>query len=431
MNLSPKLNHPNRLLLAAEVHARPFVQMQAPVHVSHLAVFAEEMSNLDHHRLLASLCERFGVAAPIESAVHCFHDFGLFRLKWERHTEFSTYTFIEDGPGETLFSAPPIRHIPHDWIDQLDGRVLVALHVSVEGGQPIAPAHPALKELFRPSPLVGSRVLAGGEVWTDFHIGADGFSRILVRDTGLQETQTGRLVQRLCEIETYRMMALLALPIARKYSQILDAAETELAGLSAELSSGRVGRQEEQLLQDLSSLAVRIQAMALQGNFRYGAAQAYYKLVDARIAELRENRIEGVPTIGEFMERRVAPAMASCSYAAQRVEKLGNKVAQAIDLLRTRVSIVQERQNQAVLLSLSENSRHQLRLQQAVEGLSVVAITYYATSLLGYLLKATRIAGLDLPVELLMGVSLPFIFVATWFGLKRFQRRALTAHGSA
>ena len=68
MNLSPKLNHPNRLLLAAEVHARPFVQMQAPVHVSHLAVFSEAMSNLDHHRLLASLCERFGVAAPVDGS---------------------------------------------------------------------------------------------------------------------------------------------------------------------------------------------------------------------------------------------------------------------------------------------------------------------------------------------------------------------------
>jgi len=430
MNLSPKLNHPNRLLLAAEVHARPFVQMQAPVHVSHLAVFSEEMSNLDHHRLLASLCERFGVAAPVESAVHYFHDFASFRLKWERHTEFSTYTFIDDGPAEALFSAQPIRHIPHDWIAQLQGRVLVALNLSVESGQPIAPTHPKLKELFRPSPLVGSRVLAGGEVWTDFHVAADGFSCILVRDTGLQETQTGRLIQRLCEIETYRMMALLALPIARKYSQILDAAESELARLSAELSSERVGRQEEQLLHDLSSLAVRIQALALQGNFRYGAAQAYYKLVEARIAELRESRIEGVPTLGEFMDRRVAPAMASCSNAALRVEKLGNKIAQAIDLLRTRVSIVQERQNQAVLLSLSENSHHQLRLQQAVEGLSVVVITYYVTSLLGYLLKATRFAGVDLPVELLMGVFLPFIFAATWFGLKRFQRRALKADRS-
>jgi len=427
MNLSPTLNHPNRLLLAAEVHARPFLQMQAPVRVSHLAVFAEAMSKLDHYRLLASLCQGFGVAAPAESAVHFFHDFASFRLKWEHHTEFSTYTFIEDGPAESLFGAPPIRHIPDDWIARLDGRLLVAMHVAVESGQPIAPTHPRLKEAFRPSPLVGSRVLAGGEVWTDFQVAADGFSCMLVRDTGLQETQTGRLVQRLCEIETYRMMALLALPIARKYAQILDDAETELAKLSAELSSGRVGRQEEQLLQDLSSLAVRIQALALQGNFRYGAAQAYYKLVDARIAELRESRIEGVPTIGEFMERRVAPAMSTCSYAALRVERVGNKVAQAIDLLRTRVSIVQERQNQAVLLSLNENSRHQLRLQQAVEGLSVVAITYYATSLFGYLLKATKGVGLDLPVEVLMGASLPFFFLATWFGLKRFQRHALNA----
>ncbi len=431
MDLSPKLNNPSRLLLASEVHSRPFVKMEAPVHVSHLAVFAEDMASQDHHQALTSLCQRFGVAGPADSAVHFFHDFGPFRLKWERHTEFSTYTFIDDGKAETLFGAQPIRHIPKDWLEQLEGRVLVALHISVERGRPIEPSNPLLKEVFRPSPLVGSRVLAGGELWTDFHIAADGFSYILVRDTGLQETQTGRLVQRLCEIETYRMMALLALPIVRRFSRILDAAEAELAALSAELSCESGGRPEEQLLHDLSSLAVRIQTLGLQGNFRYGAAQAYYKLVEARIAELRESRIEGVPTIGEFMERRVSPAMASCAYGALRVEKLGDKVAQAIDLLRTRVSIVQERQNQEVLLSLSENSRHQLRLQQAVEGLSVVAITYYATSLLVYLLKASKGIGLELPVELLTGIMLPFIFAATWFGLKRFQHHASAATNDA
>jgi len=304
---------------------------------------------------------------------------------------------------------------------------LVALQISVEKGEPIEPGHILLKKSFRPSPLVGSRVLANGEVWTDFQVAPDGYSRILVRDTGLRETQTGRLVQRLCEIETYRMMALLALPIVREQSLLLNEAEAELSSLSTKLSNTQSTWNEEELLQELAGLAVRIQAMALQGNFRFGAAQAYFKLVEARISELRESRIEGVPTIGEFVERRVIPAATTCTSGAQRLSSLSTKVAQAIGLLQTRVSIRQEQQNQAVLKSLNENSQHQLRLQQAVEGLSVVAITYYATSLAGYLLKASKGLGLNISVEIVTGLLLPLIFFATWFGLKRFQAHGLRA----
>lgn len=223
-------------------------------------------------------------------------------------------------------------------------------------------------------------------------------------------------------------MAFLALPIVREQSQLLNEAEAELSNLSTKLSAARATWTEEQLLQDLAGLAVRIQAMALQGNFRFGAAQAYFELVEARISELRESRIEGVPTIGEFVERRVVPAASTCASGAQRLSSLSTKVAQVIGLLQTRVSIRQEQQNQAVLNSLNKNSEHQLRLQQAVEGLSVVAITYYATSLVGYLLKASKSLGLNISVEILTGLLLPLIFSATWFGLKRFQARGIQDH---
>lgn len=423
MLLSPDLNYPGRLNLAAEIHSRPFVHMEGPVQVSHIAVYSPVLTGAAHHQLLTSLCERFGVAGPILSAGHFFHDFGSFRLKWEHHTEFSTYTFIDDRAVNCTQAGSAIKQIPHDWVAQLTGCVLAALHITVEKGEPIEPESPRLSALFCHPPLVGCRVLANGEVWSDFHIAPDGFSYFLIRDTGLRETQTGRLVQRLCEIETYRMMALLALPLAREYSPILDEAETELIQLGDELSASRGGRADEQLLSDISGLAARIQTLSQRGNFRYGAAHAYYKLVEARIAELRESRIEGVPTIGEFIERRVGPAMAFSSSVALRLEKLDNKVAHAIDLLRTRVSIAQERQNQSVLHSLHTNSQHQLHLQQAVEGLSVVAITYYATSLLGYVLKSVKGLGINLSVEILTGTLLPIVFGLTWHGLKRFQRQ--------
>ena len=47
---------------------------------------------------------------------------------------------------------------------------------------------------------------------------------MLVQDHGLSPLRLGRVVRRIHEIETYRMMALLALPLARKV-------QAELAGL--------------------------------------------------------------------------------------------------------------------------------------------------------------------------------------------------------
>jgi len=427
MSLSTALNHPLRLELASEAHARPFMHLEAPVQISHIAVFAGRDANR-HGEALAALCQRFGVAPPAPEAHHFSHDFGHFRLKWEYHTEFSTYTFAAPHAGGAPFDAPPIRHIPLDWLDRLSGSVLAAAHITVERGQPTAPTDPCLRSMFPVPPLVGSRVLLGGEVWTDFHVAPDGFSRFLIRDTGLRETQTGRLVQRICEIETYRMMALLALPLARDNAPGLTAMEEELAHLSARLVAGNRSIPDEQLLHELSGLAARVEALALQTGYRYSAAQAYYRLVKARIAELREDRIEGVPTIGEFMERRLSPAMDTCLSAAARQENLASKVARTNDLLRTRVNIAQERQNQEVLLSLSRSARLQVRLQQAVEGLSVVAISYYLVGLAGYALKAMKGWGVHVEVDSTLGFVLPLACGLTWLGLQRMHKRLEAAH---
>jgi len=111
---SRSLNHPLRLNLAAEVHSRPFLVIEAPARVSHLAIHCDG-DRLSHERLLETLCSRFGVAAPGARAQHFFHDFGHFRMKWERHSEFSTFSFIEPNVDSEDFQLTAIRHVPADW----------------------------------------------------------------------------------------------------------------------------------------------------------------------------------------------------------------------------------------------------------------------------------------------------------------------------
>lgn len=426
LSLAAPLNHPLRLSLAGEIHARPFMVLEAPARISHLAIHADDDPGA-HDRRLAALCARFGVAEPAAGAQHFFHDFGHFRLKWERHTEFSTFSFVEAGEAGGDFQLTALRHVPADWLATRQGSVIVASHLIAERGAPLGIADRRLRRLFPLPPLVGSQVLSGGEIWTDFQVGPDGFSKFLIRDTDLRESQMGRLVQRLGEIETYLMMALLALPLAREGAVLLGRIEEDLTELGSRMSNLDIDGDAEGLLREISRLDAQVRAQSFRTGYRFSAAQAYYRIVGARIGELRERRIEGVPTIGEFMERRLAPAMDTCLSVAARQEALAGKIGRSNDMLRTRVNLAQERQTQGVLASLSRSASRQLQLQQAVEGLSVVAISYYGIGLAAYALKALKGWGIDMPVDQAVGLLLPLIAGATWLGIRRLHRRLHTA----
>ncbi len=431
-------NHALRVPLAAEVHSRPSLRLNGPESLTHLAVYSPAEGQ-DHghmqHGLLQSLCRHFGVAGPHLDARYFFHDFGAFRLQWECHTEFATYTFAQQQPQawplDQAFEHVPLKAIPAAWLQALEGKVMVAAHVVL---MKCDAGLDDMREAFGSNLLVGSTSWDIARLWTDFAIQADGFSRFVVQDLGLQMQQAGRLVQRILEVETYRMMALLGLPQAQQAAPVLNAVETELARLSAgmrdgaEQGAGKLEGQggpddERELLQQITGLAARIEKLALENSYRFAASKAYFRLVQARIEELRETRIVGVPTVGEFMDRRLAPAMNTCESTVRRQEALAERIGRSNDLLRTRVGIVQEQQNRRILESLNTRAAQQLRLQQAVEGLSVVAISYYSVGLLNYVGKALKASGLPLNPDVATGAMIPLMVLAVWLGLRRMHQR--------
>jgi len=386
------------------------------------------------------LCGYFGVAAPTSEAKYFFHDFGRFRLQWECHTEFSTYTFAQKNAEnltvDTAFKSMPLQHIPQEWLLGLQGKVMVAAHVVLDKAASLDDgAIPHMRNVFEGQVLVGSHVVQGGEIWTDFLIKSDGFCHFVVRDSAMHHQQAGRVVQRILEIETYRMMALLGLPQAQRAAPLLNDIESELATLAAAMTAtdaangpSNAANDEQGLLRSITGLAARIEKLSLDNSYRFSASQAYFRLVKARIGELRESRIEGVPTIGEFMERRLAPAMSTCESIARRQEALADRIAHTNDLLRTRVGIVQEQQNRKILESLDARAAQQLRLQQAVEGLSVVAISYYLAGLVGYVGKAMKAIGWPVNPDLATGILLPLIAFTVWMGLRRVHKGVAKQH---
>ena len=244
---------------------------------------------------------------------------------------------------------------------------------------------------------------------------------MLLLDRSTTPRQAGRMIQRLLEIDTYRMLALLAFPVARDLSPFLVACERELADIAGSLVTAEE-QDEPVMLSRLTHLAAEIERRESENRYRFGAAIAYYELVQRRIAELRETRIEGLQTFREFTERRLAPAMNTCRSAVARQESLSRRVARATQLLSTRVDVTLERQNMAVLASLNRRAKLQLRFQSAVEGLSVAALTYYVVGLVGYAAKGAKSAGLHIDPELAMGVSVPIVALLAALGLRGIRR---------
>jgi len=419
--LSLPANHPQRYLLNNEVHARPCTSLYAPERTSHLALMMTVEQREQEREALADLCERYIQSPPAPGADHFFVDLGPFRLRWEQHSEFSAYTFYVHGPFSGPFAETALQAVPADWLQSLPGQLIVGSHATIVQSDEQGADLDAISPLFSDNTLIGSEVSGGAaQVFTDFRIHADGFSRILIYDRRLRSRQLGRLLQRMFEIEVYRMMALLTFPIARRLIPQLNDADQRLLCITTAMS--QPGTNEANLLDDLITLAAEVEHSQSSTQFRLSASQAYFRLVGLRISELREERIRGIQTFAEFMDRRLEPAMNTCASVERRQTMLSKRIARASQLLRTRVEITLERQNQSLLESMDRRAKLQLRLQETVEGLSVAAITYYSVSLIGYIAKAGKVAGLPVKPELVIGISIPVVALLVTVGVRYIRR---------
>ncbi|MFK7943405.1 MAG: DUF3422 family protein [Paracoccaceae bacterium] len=417
--------YPDRLAVTNELHARPFQPMRAPGRLLQLAFkeptkAAERDPERDRAHVVA-LLDRFGAPHPAPGANHHTVDVGRFVLKWERHTEFVSYTLYEEGETDKLFQAGLAQHLPGDWVAAAPGKIIAAIQcelivsesqdaaVKVLRG-PLASAFSA--ESMAASWVVNKCMLAVG----DFRIHEGGLSRFaLVQCGDIGPRRMGRISQRLLEIEVYRTLSMLALPVARRTSAKLNEIERDLTAMVSEVAARNGGASDDEILSSLSQLSADIEALAASTAFRFGAGGAYEALVNQRIELLHEERVEGRQQFREFMLRRYQPAMRTVHAAERRLQDISTRASRMAQLLRTRVNVALEAQNQDLLESMNARADTQLRLQRTVEGLSVVAISYYAVSLGGYLLyPLSELLGLSTG-EITAIVTIPIVFGVWWF----------------
>lgn len=423
-------NHPLRYELTNELHARPFPELQAPCAAAYLAIrqperAAERDPEADRAHLI-SLLDRHGAAHPAPGANHHSTRLGRVTLKWERHTEFVTYTIFSDGVSETPFSGKIHGMFPADWLSEAPGLVLTSGLVRVEEFSDIAEVEGRLtsrvSKWFVRESLAVSTVIDGAAVIAgDFRIDEEGHVRFAVlARKGTGERRLGRIVQRLLEIETYKSMAMLTLPMARDVSTRVAALNLEMSTIVAQMAGKQGG--DSEALEKLLNMAAEIELLSTSSAFRFGAAGAYEAIVNQRIHVLREERLDSRQTFSEFMMRRFDPAMRTCRSAQIRLEELSKRAERAANLLRTRVDVASSTQNADVLARMDERAALQLRLQETVEGLSVVAISYYAVSLCANILKP--IAGRFGIYEGWVYAGLtPLVLIGVWIMVRRIRKR--------
>ena len=424
-----------RHLLHNEVHARPSARVRLPALLTYVAVLNDGIDREQEWQHLRALPGQANLTLAALSSNFLRLRCEGFTLKWERHTEFTRYSVVQAWPGEGALSDSLVQVATGgQWLRDIPGRTMAAIQLAMVEGEIDAPdLIERARHWLGEGTLFGSRLgnTQSGQahsLWlTHFRLGGDGFERMWVAaPAGTAEGRAGRISQRILELETYRLMALRGLPVAKQLAGMLSEAEDQLARITARMEDKTDS--DEALLDDLVSLAARIERATAEHGYRFAATRAYNALVSQRIAELRERPHSGIQTVGEFMQRRLSPAMATVAATDRRLTALSERVARASALLRTRVDTATETQNRQLLEKLTRGQEMQLRLQTTVEGLSIAAISYYALSLLMVLIKAAKDAGVPLRPELTAGLLTPVVVWVVWRASRRLHERILGPH---
>ena len=418
-------DHPLRYTLVNELHARPFPALEAPCHAVYVAIkepldAANRNRDADRAHLLA-LLDRHASAHPQPDATHFSGPIGRDDLKWESHTEFVTYSAFGKGLSDRAFDPAEAEVFPEDWLAKGPGKRIASVLIRVE----MLPDDETavldkLEDWFVPESLACALVVDGAAIIAgDFRIDPAGHMRfaVFVRP-GTGERRIGRIVQRLCEIETYRAMSMLGLMRARQLTARLNALDPRLSTLVSGLDT--VGASPEVALHDLLTISAELESLAVQFSFRFGATAAYEAIVNQRIEVLREVRVRGRQTFGEFMMRRYDPAMRTVKSAEGRLRSMAERAERAAELLRTRVDVERSAQNQKLLESMDQRADLQLRLQRTVEGLSTVAISYYGVNLAAYATYPLT-ERLGLSHGLSMAILTPVVVLAVWLMVRRIR----------
>lgn len=401
--------HELRRQVVSEMHLRRWPLLSVPGEVVQWVLAVDPGEREEEAAWLDPVCP-----APADNpgARHRAGEFAPgIAMAWERHSEGSSLALFTRG------TAPPLGEAIA-WARGLPGRLVRATKIQLLKDD--RAARRIVEDMeFVPGEIVSCMIGGKARMWTDFRLKEDGFGHILVSANGMDVRDFTRLVQRLQELGNYRNKALLGLAVAQAAWPRLDAAEERLAALADRLVTS--DDRDDELMAKLSNLSLEISSVATSTGYRMSATAAYAKLVEERLSELQVEPLDGFASLVTFTQRRFLPAVRTCAALVEREKQLSERAGRLTSLLRARIDTRIENQNAELMRSMDRSSRLQLRLQQLVEGLSVVALSYYLLSLVGMGLR-----GLDgVDAERTIAVLVVPTVLTMWLGVRIAKRRLL------
>ena len=421
-------DHELRLRVVGEMHLRRWPRITAPCHVIQWVLNvddderAQELIAIEaqsgNDGLVGNPSHREGQINPGVS------------FTWERQSEGSSLTLFAHSGTESGYLDPttdPELYASIMWAQSLPGRIVRSTRVW------IAATDADIEQLMKAIPfsrgeLVSSQIGADIRMWSDFRIMDDGFGRLLVAANGADPYDLTRQLQRLQELGNYRNKALLGLPVARECWPQLDKTEARLRDLFNRLASNEA--RDDTLLEDLSGLALDLASVSTSISFRMDATRAYGKIVEERLEQVDSRPIKGYASLADFTQRRFRPAMNTCIATTERIARLEKGTEQLGSLLRARVDTHIENQNAQLLGSMERSISSQVRLQRMVEGLSVIALSYYLLSLIKFALYAVPASDTHVTHEFIVGVLVLPVLVGVWLSMRLLKKRLLGPDGS-
>jgi uncharacterized membrane-anchored protein len=412
-------DHPLRAALSEEMHVRRLPRLAPPCRMMQVVTLLGETNAEAAREHIQALMTEGTTLVPL-SAKYAVLAISGITLVWERHTEFATYTLLRPGLTADPFDATDFDPVRARVYSGMPGEIIRSTQIALVADDGSDPASSDLSRWFADEATIVCDVAGGqAQIVSDFRLNTDGYGRLLIRDRGMQRDEPSQLVLRLQELGNYRNMALLGLPLAQRLTPAVTALETRLAELTHAVSERT--SEDDRLLDELTFLSAELARLVAETRYRMSATRAYAQLSVDRLASLNIGIVRGYQTLADFTERRLMPAVRTCNSFSARLDDLSQRAAWTSALLRTRIDIALARQNRDLLASMDRRTLVQLRLQQTVEGLSVVAISYYLVALIGYLLGVVHVV----PHDVAMAVAVPIVILCVALGLRWARRHII------
>ena len=428
-----------------ELHARPYIKLSNNLKVFHFAYLIKENDDKKSWTYLDNFLGKINFQnLPKEASKYWVAEGKDLIIRYECHTEFISLTLIYPNKIENknknkpkLFDENFLRLLPTDFLKKFPGEHFLSSWIEMVPSKHIFKPID-IERFFYHDNFAGSNVAEdGANVFMSFksdrtNFLGSGFRRVFIQNKNLRTRRTGRLLQRLVELETYQVLSLLGLPQVRQESLNLINLEKQITEITKSVSRTTKKNLDKKSitypdyqkdLNELSYVVAKIEEIDSSTNYRLSATAAYYKLVEQRITDLREDRLESFQTNNEFLSRRLQPAIRTSEAFSRRLESLATRAQRADNLVRTQIEMGVQIQNKDLLESMELRARAQLRLQETVESLSIVAITYYIVGLLSTLVDPISFDNFLISKAVFLALCVPIILVLIWLIAKLVRKK--------